>query len=223
MHAGFTDVAVTDVTEAWEEVTRARAAAFEASKDRLRRVTHGQEEVFLRLQVRPGSQVHLVWVEDWFIVFGGKRIASAYAYAFQWWVYADAAPSPYCPWYIAGVLHQDRRPVRPGQAWWGHHHRAQAVTLIVQSNEHGARNRMTGALGRRLQGGGAWGQWEGDLCGNGGGGPPRHSSPRGCGRHHAGGAGREQALDKEEGAKGDKSAPHCHTEGGQGAQRAEQP
>ena len=58
MHAGFTDVAVTDVTEAWEEVTRARAAAFEASKDRLRRVTHGQEEVFLRLQVRPGSQVH---------------------------------------------------------------------------------------------------------------------------------------------------------------------
>ena len=54
--AGFVDVRTQDMTAAWTDLTRARAAAFGASQDRLTRITHGEEEVFHRLgDGDPGS------------------------------------------------------------------------------------------------------------------------------------------------------------------------
>lgn len=49
--AGFVDVRTQDMTAAWTDLTRTRAAAFGASQDRLTRITHGEEEVFHRLKV----------------------------------------------------------------------------------------------------------------------------------------------------------------------------
>ena len=49
--AGFVDVRTQDMTAAWTDLTRTRAAAFGASQDRLTRITRGEEEVFHRLKV----------------------------------------------------------------------------------------------------------------------------------------------------------------------------